>query len=101
MEKTSEIQDAIESVTQFSEQMDDGKNITTDTTITAQYEKISTGGNAGGSENPDAGGNAGGNDNPDTGDSSNLILWSVLGIASLLCVAVLLVILYRKKGKPL
>ena len=65
----------------------DGKNITTDTTITAQYEKISTGGNAGGS------------DNPDTGDSSNLILWSVLGIASLLCVAVLLVILYRKKGK--
>ena len=65
----------------------DGKNITTDTTITAQYEKISTGGNAGD------------NDNPDTGDSSNLILWSVLGIASLLCVAVLLVILYRKKGK--
>ena len=72
----------------------DGKNITKDTTITAQYEKISSGesGGVGGDSDNDS-------DNPDTGDGADLMLCSVMGLTSLLCMAMLFVLPYRKKGK--
>ena len=76
----------------------DGKNITKDTTITAQYEKISSGesGGVGGDSDNDSNNDS---DNPDTGDGADLMLWSVMGLTSLLCMAMLFVLPYRKKGK--